>query len=140
MTARTTAAEAEAARDRATAAQRLAKYEAWIREIERRQAELGRNRTGYMRGFFLLPPLSLVGFLWGGKIGGGALFTGIIMAAFGIYTVLVREGDYELNLAHLRKHAAALREAAREPGAPAPNDAAAHRLGTATTNAGAPTT
>lgn len=92
----------------------LEKYEAWIREVETRQAELARSRDGYMRIFYVLPFLSLLAFFKNVGVGAAALFTAVLMSAFGIYTVLVREGDYELNLKQTRKTAAALRKACQK--------------------------
>jgi hypothetical protein len=100
----------DAARDLSKDEKQLEKYEAWIREVEKRQAELAKSRAGYMRFFYVLPFLSLVAFFKNVGVGAAALFTAILMSAFGIYTVLVREGDYALNLKHTRKAAAALRK------------------------------
>lgn len=99
----------DATRELSKDEKQLEKYEAWIREVEKRQAELAKSRAGYMRFFYVLPFVSLVAFLKNVGVGAAALFTAILMSAFGIYTVLVREGDYALNLKHTRKAAAALR-------------------------------
>jgi hypothetical protein len=40
----------------------LGKYEDWIREVERRQVALARNRDTCLRVFYALPFLSLVAF------------------------------------------------------------------------------
>jgi hypothetical protein len=93
---------------RAAGAQ-LVKYEDWIREIERRQADIGVNRPRYLRFLVGLLFASLLGFIWGAWFGAGTLVVGILMCAFGFYTVLFREGEYEKELVHLRHVAAGLR-------------------------------
>lgn len=89
----------------------LEKYEAWIREVEKRQAELAKSRTLYLRVFYVLPFVSLLAFAKSLGAGAAALFTALLMTLFGVYAVLVREGDYELNLKHTRRTAAELRKA-----------------------------
>jgi len=101
----------DATREPSKDEKQLEKYETWIREVEKRQAELAKSRAAYMRFFYVLPFVSLVAFLKNVGVGAAALFTAVLMSAFGIYAVLVREGDYELNLKHTRKAAAALRKA-----------------------------
>lgn len=87
----------------------LAKYEAWIAELEKRQAALDDGRRLYVKGFYALPFLSLVGFVRSVGVGAGALFTAVLMTAFGLYTVRVRASDYRTNLEGSRAQAARLR-------------------------------
>jgi hypothetical protein len=93
--------------------EKLALYEARIEEIERRQTNLARGRTGYMRLFVAIPVVSVLGFLFGVWFGAATLATGILMGIFGFYTVSVREGDYERELDGLRSVVDGLR--AEEP-------------------------
>jgi NADH:ubiquinone oxidoreductase subunit 3 (subunit A) len=90
--------------------QKLAKYEASIREIESRQAELHASRTGYQRLFVAIAVVSALGFAWNKMLGAATLFTGVLMCAFGFYTVRVRLSDYRHELAGLREVAGQLRE------------------------------
>ncbi len=92
----------------------LAKYEAWIVELERRRRDIAVNRPRYLRSLVGLLLASTLGFLWGVWFGVGALVTGILMCAFGFYTVLFREGEYEKELVHLRHVADGLRADAEE--------------------------
>jgi hypothetical protein len=93
------------------ASEQLEKYEAWIQELERRQIDIAVNRPRYLRFLVGLLIASTLGFFWGVWFGLGALVTGILMCAFGFYTVLFREGEYEKELAHLRHVADELRAA-----------------------------
>jgi hypothetical protein len=106
---------ASAPRDREAraAGEQLAKYEDWIREIERRQADIAVNRPRYLRFLVGLLVASLLGFLVGTWFGVGTLVVGILMCAFGFYTVLFREGEYEQELVHLRNVAKGLRAKAK---------------------------
>ncbi len=88
---------------------RIARYEAWIQELERRQEDIARKQPGYIRFFVAIPLTSILGFIWGSRIGIGALLTGILMCAFGCYTVLFRAGEYERELVGLRRVAEDLR-------------------------------
>jgi hypothetical protein len=92
-------------------AEKLARYEDAIRELESRQADLQKNRGGYMKLFVGLVVVSFVGFFWNRWAGVGTLVTGVLMWVFGVYVVRIRAGDYELELAELRQTAAELREA-----------------------------
>lgn len=89
----------------------LDKYNDWIKELERRQAMLAKSRDAYLRFFYVLPAISLVAFLRNVGTGAAALFTALIMTLFGIYTVLVREGDYRAGLRAARAEAAKLKRA-----------------------------
>ena len=88
---------------------RLARYEAWIAELERRQEDIARKQPGYLRFFVAIPLTSTLGFVFGGRIGAGALLTGILMCAFGCYTLLFRAGEYRRELVSLRRVAGDLR-------------------------------
>lgn len=94
-------------------ADQLAKYEAWISELESRQKDIAEHRTGYLRLFVGLLIVSTVGFYWGVWIGVGAFLTGILACLFGFYTVLFREGEYVKELKSLRRVAGDLRAAAQ---------------------------
>jgi len=85
-------------------------YEAAIRELETRQAELEKNRGGYMKIFVALAVISAGGFFWNVWLGAATLFTGALMCLFGVYVVRVRAGDYALELEHLRETVAELRD------------------------------
>jgi hypothetical protein len=101
------------------APEQLEKYDAWIRELERRQVDIAVNRPRYLRFLVGVLIASTLGFFWGVWFGFGALVVGILMCAFGFYTVLFREGEYEKELVHLRKVADDLRaQNATEPPAP----------------------
>jgi hypothetical protein len=89
--------------------ERIAKYEAWIRELEERKARLGRTRGAWLRLFVAIAVASFAGFLFGPWIGAASAFTGVLMCLFGVYTVLVREGDYDRELAGARRDLARLR-------------------------------
>jgi hypothetical protein len=88
----------------------LAKYEAWIRELEERQQSLAGDRAFYIKFFVALVPISALGFLWSRLLGMGTLFTGILMCAFAFYFVFIRQGDYAHHLELLRKTASDLRQ------------------------------
>jgi len=90
-------------------AERIAKLEAWIRELEARQRHLATTRGAWLRGFAILAVVSFAGFLFGPWVGAASAFTGCLMAVFGAYTVFVRESDYERDLANARRDVARLR-------------------------------
>ncbi len=90
-------------------AAQLVKYEEWIAELEKRQAELDRGRPFYLKCFYALPFVSLVGFAVSVGVGAGSLFTAVLMTVFGLYTVRVRASDYRTNLEGSRAQAAKLR-------------------------------
>jgi uncharacterized membrane protein len=90
----------------------LAKYEAWILELEQRQRTLAGTRTGYLRFFTGALAASALGFFWNPWVGVGTLLTGIIFCAFGFYVVLRREGDYVRELAEARETTRSLRASA----------------------------
>jgi Flp pilus assembly protein TadB len=89
----------------------LAKYDAWIEELERRQKTLAGNRRGYLRFFAGALVASGVGFVWNTWVGVGTVVTGLLFFAFGVYVVLRREGDYVRELKEARETAERLREA-----------------------------
>jgi hypothetical protein len=90
-------------------AERIAKLEAWIGELEARQRHLARTRGAWLRSFAVLAFLSFTGFLFGPWIGAACAFTGCLMAVFGVYTISVRAGDYERDLANARRDVTRLR-------------------------------
>jgi hypothetical protein len=90
--------------------QKLAKYEAAIRDVEARQADLSRNRAGYMRLFAALAVLSLGGFFWNRWLGVGTLLTGVLIYVFGVYVVRMRARDYRFELEGLRETTEELRD------------------------------
>jgi hypothetical protein len=89
--------------------ERIAKLEAWIRELESRQRDLARTQGKWLRGFTGLAVGSLGGFVFGPWVGGACAFTGGMMAVFGFYTVLGRAKDYERDLENARRDVARLR-------------------------------
>ncbi len=91
-------------------APQLAKYEAWIRELEQRQRTLAGSRTRYLLFFGAAAPVSSLGFVWGPWVGAGALFSGLVFGVFGFYAVRVRERDYVRELGEARETARRLRE------------------------------
>jgi hypothetical protein len=93
----------------------LAKYEAWIAELERRQTTLAGSRRGYLRFFAASLAVSSLGFVWNPWVGAGTLFTGVLFCAFGFYVVLRREGEYVRELAAVRETARRLRKGAEAP-------------------------
>ena len=78
-------------------------------DLEARKAALGRSRGAWIRFFIALAVVSFGGFFFGPWVGGASIFTGLLMCAFGVYTVLVREGDYDRDLAGARRDLARLR-------------------------------
>ncbi len=103
-------AEDETANGRAVSAAQLAKYEAWIRELEARQTTLAGSRTRYLRFFIGAAIASIVGFAWNPWVGAGTLCTGLLFCLFGFYVVVVRERDYVRELEEARAMARRLRE------------------------------
>ena len=95
--------------ERGAAREKLAKYEAWAREIEARQAALARSRTKWMRAFTVIVIASPLGFFFGAWMGASTVFTGVMFSLFGVYTVLVREAEYRRDLARTRAEIAQLR-------------------------------
>jgi hypothetical protein len=93
----------------------LAKYEAWIAELERRRKTLATSRPGYLRFFAGSVVVSSLGFICSPWIGAGTFFTGLLFCAFGFYVVLRREGEYVRELTALRETAQRLRESAEAP-------------------------
>ena len=89
---------------------RLAKYDAWIRELEQRQRTLAGSRLSYLRFFAGAGVVSCVGFAWNPWVGAGSLVTGVLFGAFGFYVVLRREGEYVRELGEARETAGRLRE------------------------------
>jgi membrane protein required for beta-lactamase induction len=89
----------------------LEKYEAWIRELESRQRDIASHRPGYLRLFVGIVVVSVLGFVWDVWFGVGSLVVGILMCAFGFYTVLFRQGEYTRELEDLRRTADDLRAA-----------------------------
>jgi hypothetical protein len=94
-------------------ADQLARYEAWISELESRQKDIAKKRPGYLRLLVGLLIGSTIGFVWGVWIGVGALLTGVLVCLFGFYTVLFRESEYVKELKSLRRVASDLRAAAQ---------------------------
>ena len=90
--------------------ERLAKYEGWVRELEARQKNLANTRARYSRLFVGLAVVSPFGFVWGPRFGLGALFTGLVMCAYGFYTVVVREQQYVREIAQTRSDIEDLRD------------------------------
>jgi hypothetical protein len=82
--------------------ERVAKYTAWLSEIETRQRDLEARRPTLQRVFVGALLASLGGFLWSPWIGAGTLFTGVLVCVFGFYTLRVRARDYRVELAHTR--------------------------------------
>ncbi len=95
--------------------EKLAKYEAWILELESRQRTLATSRATYARLFAASLVLSFAGFFWNQWVGAGALLTGILFCIFGYYAIAVRQGDYERELKQTRREVARLRETATKP-------------------------
>jgi hypothetical protein len=94
---------------------RLAKYDAWVEELERRQKTLAASRPGYLRFFAGSVVVSSLGFLWNPWVGAGTFVTGLLFCAFGFYVVLRREGEYVRELTAVRETAQRLRESAEAP-------------------------
>jgi len=90
----------------------LAKYDAWIAELERRQKTLAVSRPGYLRFFAGSVVVSALGFFWNPWVGAGTFFTGLLFCAFGFYVVLRRDGEYVRELTAVRETAQRLREEA----------------------------
>ena len=93
--------------------ERIAKLEAWIREVEARLARHRATKGKWLRGFVVLAIVSFAGFVLGPWVGAACAFTGVMMAVFGVYTVLVREGDYERDLENARRDVERLRAGMR---------------------------
>jgi hypothetical protein len=91
----------------------LAAYEAWIVTLTARQKELASQRSFYLRLFVALPFVAGLGFLVHLWIGAAALFTGVLMCAFGFYVVMGRESEYVREIALTRRAADDLRAARR---------------------------
>jgi hypothetical protein len=90
-------------------AERLAKYEAWILELEAREKKLAASRPRYARLFVAIPIVSTLGFVWNPWVGVGTLLTGIMCCAFGFYVVAVRADDYVRELRSMRAEVERLR-------------------------------
>ena len=91
-------------------AERIAKYEGWIRELESRQRELQTRRPRYLRLFAAVLLASLLGFAWNPWIGAGSVLTGILVYVFGYYVIAIRLQDYAAELASARGQLAGLQE------------------------------
>jgi hypothetical protein len=95
--------------------EQLAKYEAWITELESRQKILAASRTGYLRFFVGALVASAGGFFFNLWIGAATLFTGVMFCAFGFYSVMIREGDYVRELKATRREVARIRASEATP-------------------------
>jgi hypothetical protein len=89
--------------------ERIAKYEAWARELEARAARLAAHRAGYLRLFAAVFALSFVGFAWSPWIGSATSFSGALVFVFGYYTLAIRRQDYARELAEARAELEKLR-------------------------------
>jgi len=95
---------------------KLAAYEAWIATLTERQKELASQRSFYLRLFVALPFVAGLGFFVHVWVGAAALFTGVLMCAFGFYVVMGRQAEYVREIALTRRAADDLR-ASRRAGA-----------------------
>lgn len=93
-------------------AERIAKYEDWIRELETRQSELRSRRPRYLRAFAAILLASVLGFVWNPWIGAGSILTGILVYVFGYYVIAIRLRDYAADLASTRRELTSLRKSA----------------------------
>ncbi|HEY2514841.1 MAG TPA: hypothetical protein VGI39_28440 [Polyangiaceae bacterium] len=93
-------------------AERIAKYEDWIRVLESRQSELRARRPRYLRLFTAVLLASVLGFVWNPWVGAGTVLTGILVYVFGYYVIAIRLQDYAADLASTRRQLAGLREGA----------------------------
>jgi hypothetical protein len=101
-----------------SAREKLETYDAWLRELERRQEALQKERSFYQRSFLALPFISALGYAVSVWIGAAALFTGLIMCVFGFYVVVGRAREYEREILLTRRAADELRaHVARSSGA-----------------------
>lgn len=91
-------------------AAKLLAYDAWIVELTARQKELAGQRRFYLRLFVAIPFVSGLAFFVNLWLGAAALFTGVLMCAFGFYVVMGRESEYVRELALTRRAAEELRE------------------------------
>ena len=91
----------------------LAAYEAWIVALTARQKDLASQRSFYLRLFVAIPFVAGLGFLVHLWIGVAALFTGVLMCAFGFYVVMGRESEYVREIALTRRAADELRAGRR---------------------------
>jgi hypothetical protein len=91
------------------AAERLAKYEAWLLELESRRTTLRKSRRRYLRFFLFVMFVSPLGWIWHPWIGAGAFITGVLFCAFGFYVVLFRGGEYDHEISQVRREIELLR-------------------------------
>jgi hypothetical protein len=82
--------------------ERIAKYTAWLSELEARQRDLDARRPRLERIFLGALVASSGGFLWNLWIGAATLFTGVLVFVFGFYTLRVRARDYRSEIAQTR--------------------------------------
>jgi hypothetical protein len=89
---------------------KISKYEAWLVELEARDAELARHRPGYLRLFGGTACASVLGFFWNVWVGVGSVLTGILVFVFGYYVLAIRRQDYAREIANARAELRRLRE------------------------------
>jgi hypothetical protein len=104
-------------------AERIEKYEEWIRELEARKGNLASARRLYFRVFIGAIFVSVLGFFKSPWFGVGAILTGIMFCVCGFYMVLVRSDEYDRELRRNREELEKLLESG--PDAAAPGDPAA---------------
>ena len=90
-------------------AEQVAKYEAWIRELEARQKTLAASRRRYLGFFVAALVASTLGFVWNAWVGAAGLVTGILFCVFGFYVVLARDGQYTREIEATRRTVTTLR-------------------------------
>jgi hypothetical protein len=93
----------------ANAREQLAKYEAWIAELEQRRAKILRERSGYIRVLIGILIASNVGFFWGRWPGAVTLFSGILIFGYGWLTVMGLEWDCINEIESMRRGTELLR-------------------------------
>lgn len=94
-------------------AERLQKYETWIRELERRETALAHRGPGFRRFFLGALVVSGGGFFVNPWIGVGTVFTGLMIWVFGLYVLRVRQNEYAHELQLARGEVARLRTGSR---------------------------
>ncbi len=99
----------------------VAKYSAWIVEVEGRARTLERSRPAYQRLFVAVFLLSGAGYFWNAWVGAGSVFSGLLFCVFGFYALAIRARDYRHELAHARATVRGLLDADASAGARAPS-------------------
>jgi hypothetical protein len=105
-------------------AERIAKYEEWIRELETRKCNLAGARRLYFRIFIGAIFASILGFFKSPWFGVGAIATGIMFCCCGFYMVLVRSDEYDRELRRNRDELEKLLEKTGDAKGGPPSDAA----------------